>query len=194
MVNTITIKNHRCLECLLKCLFRGRSKNTSKLCVTGLCEGNPPVTGEFPTQRASNLENLPIWWRNHANQLHKSTAYQHLKSPWSLSMVDPDNSLWITKMSRSWSWMTDTHPFCSIWIGHPIPEIRLFWNLTMKINGQGHACGQRSRSHYWLIIQSIYFLLVLHQLTLPFLRYSHLEFDTENPRSKSWPRSFCHEI
>ena len=42
-----------------------RSKKTSKLCVTGLCEGNSPVTGEFPTQRASNAENVSIWWRHH---------------------------------------------------------------------------------------------------------------------------------
>ena len=41
------------------------SKNTSKLRVTGLCEGNSPVTGEFPAQRASNAENVSIWWRHH---------------------------------------------------------------------------------------------------------------------------------
>ena len=46
-------------------LFRLRSKKTSKLRVTGLCEGNSPVTGEFPTQRASNAENVSIWWRHH---------------------------------------------------------------------------------------------------------------------------------
>ena len=38
---------------------------TSKLCVTGLCAGKSPVTGEFPTQRANNAENVSIWWRNH---------------------------------------------------------------------------------------------------------------------------------
>ena len=31
------ISNHRCLHCLLNRLFRRRSKNTSKLRVTGLC-------------------------------------------------------------------------------------------------------------------------------------------------------------
>ena len=31
-------------------LFRGRSKKTSNLRVTDLCEGNPPVTSEFPSQ------------------------------------------------------------------------------------------------------------------------------------------------
>ena len=44
---------------------RRRSKETSKLHVTGLCEGNSPVTGEFPSQRASDTENVSIWWRHH---------------------------------------------------------------------------------------------------------------------------------
>ena len=30
-----------------------------------LCAGNSPVTGEFPAQRASNTENVSIWWRHH---------------------------------------------------------------------------------------------------------------------------------
>ena len=30
-----------------------------------LCEGYPPVTGEFPSQRARNTENVSIWWRHH---------------------------------------------------------------------------------------------------------------------------------
>ena len=41
-------------------------KKTSKLCVTGLCAGNSPGTGEFPAQMASNAENGSIWWRHHA--------------------------------------------------------------------------------------------------------------------------------
>ena len=40
-------------------------KKKSKLCVTGLCEGNSLVTGEFPTQRAYNAENVSIWWRHY---------------------------------------------------------------------------------------------------------------------------------
>ena len=35
-------------DCLLKRLFWRRSKKTPKLRVTGLCEGNSLVTGEFP--------------------------------------------------------------------------------------------------------------------------------------------------
>ena len=56
--------SHQPHNCLLNRLFRRRSKKTSKLCVTGLCAGNLPVTGEFPAQMASNAENDSIWWRH----------------------------------------------------------------------------------------------------------------------------------
>ena len=52
-------------DCLLNCLFRSRSKKTFMVRVTGLCEGNSPVTGEFPAQSASNAERVSIWWRHH---------------------------------------------------------------------------------------------------------------------------------
>ena len=32
---------------------------------TGLCAENSPVTGEFPAQMASYVENVSIWWRHH---------------------------------------------------------------------------------------------------------------------------------
>ena len=54
------VSNHRSHNCFLNLLFRRRSKKTSKLRVTGLGEGNSPVTGEFPTERASNAENVSI--------------------------------------------------------------------------------------------------------------------------------------
>ena len=56
------VSNHQPHDCLLNFLFRRRSKKTSKLRATGLCAGNSPI----PTQRASNAENVFIWWRNHA--------------------------------------------------------------------------------------------------------------------------------
>ena len=59
------VSNHQPHDCLLNRLFRHRSQKTSKLRVTGFCEGNSPVTGEFPAQRASNAEKVSIWWRHH---------------------------------------------------------------------------------------------------------------------------------
>ena len=74
------VSNHLRPECLLNRLFRHRSKKTSKLRVTGLCEGNSPLTGEFPAHKG------PVTWkmfpfddviiftvRNFLNQ-HKTTT------------------------------------------------------------------------------------------------------------------------
>ena len=58
------VSNHRRLNCLPNRLFKRRSKKTSMLCITGLCAGNSPVTGELSTQMASNAENVSIWWRH----------------------------------------------------------------------------------------------------------------------------------
>ena len=44
------------------------SSKTSEPRITGLCEGNLPVTGEFFAQRASNAENVSIWWHRHGNR------------------------------------------------------------------------------------------------------------------------------
>ena len=52
--------NHQPHDCLLNRLFRRRSKKTSKLRFNDLCEGNSPVTGEFPAQRDSNAEIVPF--------------------------------------------------------------------------------------------------------------------------------------
>ena len=59
------VSNHPRLNCLLNRMFRRRSKKTSTFRVIGLCEGNPPVTSEFPSQKASNEENVSIRWRHH---------------------------------------------------------------------------------------------------------------------------------
>ena len=58
------VSDHQPPDCLPKRLFRRTSKKTPKLRVTGLCEGNSPVTGEFPIQMASNAENASIRWRH----------------------------------------------------------------------------------------------------------------------------------
>ena len=67
------VLNRRRFNCLLNRLFRPKSKKASKLRVTGLCEGNSPVTGEFPAQRASNAEFVSIWWRHHEAECWSSS-------------------------------------------------------------------------------------------------------------------------
>ena len=71
------VSNHQLHDCFLNRLFRRRSKKTSKLRVTGLCVGNSPGTGEFPTQMASYAENVSIWWRHHCSCLNDTSPYKY---------------------------------------------------------------------------------------------------------------------
>ena len=71
------VSNHQPYDCLLNRLFRRRSKKTSKLCVSGLCAGNSPVTGEFTAQMASDAENVSIWWRHHVLALSHRDRINH---------------------------------------------------------------------------------------------------------------------
>ena len=95
---------------LFTCLFRRRSRKTSKLRVTGLCAGNSSVTGEFPAQMASNAENGSIWWRHNeggqnAMQIHASFYvffYQLcIKNGGSLSWYNA-NHVSISPSKRNW--------------------------------------------------------------------------------------------
>ena len=69
------VSNHQPHDCLLNRLFRRRSKKTPKLCVTGLCAGKSPDTGEFPAQMASNAENVSIWWRSRVLSVIREIAW-----------------------------------------------------------------------------------------------------------------------
>ena len=113
------------------------------------------------------------------SRLEESTTRWHLKSNRSLSGRS-FHLILVTKRSRSWSWMTNSYPFYSM----PMPFLSYFKNLTMKIHGQGHACGQSSRSHFWLSNQSIYFLLITHKSAPSLLIYSYLKIWLWRPKVK----------
>ena len=57
------VSNHQPHDCLLNRLFRRRS-NIKAPRHWPLC-GEFTGTGEFPAQRASNAENVSIWWRHY---------------------------------------------------------------------------------------------------------------------------------
>ena len=78
-------------------------------------------------------------------KLDMSTARWRLKSPQSLSgtsahptMVTLVNIMVMNGWLRSFSFHVNLPP---------IPEIKLFQTLTLKLQGQGHGCGQRARSY-----------------------------------------------
>ena len=124
------VLNHQPHDCLLNRLFWGRSKKTLKLHVTGHCEGNSPVTSEFPAQRASNAENVSIWWRHHERFRSASAQYhgqpiQRGKalfcSSWagSYSVKSMLNSLLVNKDFLTWlliGWRLCCQPIrCQVW-------------------------------------------------------------------------------
>ena len=73
------VSNHQRLECLLNCLFRRRSKKTSNIGVTGLCEGIQRWQVDFPhkgpvTRKIFSFDDvimthyiLPSWVEHTAN-------------------------------------------------------------------------------------------------------------------------------
>ena len=121
----------RRLDCLLNRLFRRKSKKTSKLRVTSLCEGNLPVTGEFPTQRASNAENASIWWR-HLLFLMFSTTPSNYLNKGKITFLSLETGLRSPSLQES-SNGSDAGKPCSSGGGCPRKSI-LKYSTTASIN------------------------------------------------------------
>ena len=104
---------------------RGRSKKTSKLRVTGLCDGNSPMTGEFPSHRAGNAESGSIWRRHHvtAGIIKTSPFIGWQQQPQDMALIgkngcDPAvQATEIAHMLAVWSVFL-THGWIIIWISH----------------------------------------------------------------------------
>ena len=139
------------------------------------------------------------------SKLDESTARRQLKSPGHY-LVDPYTWPW-SPNGHGHQWPTAT-PFVQCQSALPFWDTA-FQHLTMKIHGQGHVCGQRSRSCLTLKIQrsrlcSRSNLMVTFE-ALEFYQYvcfsfrgnltffgwdiANSIFDLEKSRSRSWPRS-----
>ena len=62
------VSNHQPHDSWTNRLFNAQIKENSKLRITGLCEGNSLMTGEFTAQRASNADDVSILWRHHVER------------------------------------------------------------------------------------------------------------------------------
>ena len=81
---------------------------------------------------------------------------------------------WVRSTFKVTTWIqhsVDSHPFHSMAIGHPIPELWLFQNLTLKIKGQGHGWGQSWKSQHGSNIQSTHIPFVPCGSGIPFPSY-----------------------
>ena len=128
------ISNHQGLDCLLNRLFRRKSKKSSKVRVTGLCQGNSPVTGKFPAQMASNAENVSIWWRHHGK--YGATVESRCSaavSPGALNRKFPPHRRRKDSLILSWGWRCNS--------------TKLYWSLCISwiwlhdIDGHDHYNG-----------------------------------------------------
>ena len=63
------VSNHQPHDCLFNHILKVLIKENIKAPRPWLCAENSPVTGEFPAQRASNAENVSIWWRHHVHKI-----------------------------------------------------------------------------------------------------------------------------
>ena len=77
------VSNHGRLGCLLNRLFRDRSKKSSKLRVTGLCEGNSPVTNNPMWVEVMHFT-LPL---NETQKMYTTKEIQYMK--WMHSIRNP---------------------------------------------------------------------------------------------------------
>ena len=134
------------------------------------------------------------------------TACQQLKSLPSLSHRSLHLTL-VTKRSRSWSWMTYSHPLCSMSIGPPILRYSYFKIWSWKSLVKAMRVVKRSRSHLTLKIQrsrswprsNLLFTFEawgsINMFAFRFLAttfgwdIANLIFYLENSRSSSWPSS-----
>ena len=90
-------------------------------------------------------------------------------------LENPRSRSWVRgkwKVTRWVQYSIDSHLFNSMSIGHPIPEISLFQNLTLKIQGQRHGWGECWKSQSGCNILSTHIPFVPCQSALPFMRYS----------------------
>ena len=85
-------------DCLLNCLFRCGQKKISKLCVTGFCARNSPVT------KSQQRENVSISWRHHETNIKNSRLF--------LWMLVGHSSQVTCEMVKQEIWMYILHSRC----------------------------------------------------------------------------------
>ena len=122
--------------------------------VIGLCDGNSPMTGEFPAQWVSNAENVSIWWRHHEIQWPNFWQWQcsmnvHLMVSWAWNH---DDVIKWKHFPRNWPFVRGIHrspvnsPHKGQWRGALMFSLICAWTNCWANNGDARDLG-RYRSH-----------------------------------------------
>ena len=127
---------------------------------------------------------VKVWSHNVSLTFYRLTSLSfHVNRPshsWDMTfskfdLENPRSRSWVRWTLKVTTWVQhsiDSHPFNSMSIGHLIPKIWLFLNLTLKIQCQGHGWGERWKSQIECNIVSTHIPFVPCQPPLPLLRYS----------------------
>ena len=89
---------------------------------------------------------------------------------WPCTSCTSTHPTMVTQKSMSCLWMDDSHLFRSLSIGRPIPDIRLFQTLTLKLQGQVHRCGQGKGNTFGPVPYQFASFFISHQSDQKFLR------------------------
>ena len=89
-----SVSNHQPHHCLPNRLFKAQIKENIKAPRHWPLWGEFTRDGEFPAQRASNAENVSIWWRHHE---HGFFSLQSRPQTWdtftNVSLSETDNDM-----------------------------------------------------------------------------------------------------
>ena len=133
------------------------------------------VRGTLKSQSGCNFPSThtPLF---HVNRPSRSwdTAFSKF------DLGNPRSRWWVRCTLKITTWVQhsiDSHPFHSMSIGHPIPDIRIFQKSKVKVMGEGNV-----ESHK-VGVASYRLTFFLFHVNRPFLSFS--KFDLENTRSRS---------
>ena len=93
---------------------------------------------------------------------------------WKFDLENQGSRSWVRSQFKVTMWiqhLIGAHPFHSMSIGHLIPELRFFQNLTLKIKGQFHGWGHSSKLQCGSNILSAHILFIPCQSDIRFLSY-----------------------
>ena len=141
-------------DCLLNRLFWRRSKKTAKLHITGFCEGNSLVTGEFPTQRASKVETASIWWRPF--EIPHKISYQYIERCAFYSQVKINELLDLRTCKHFWKVPSTAlwHQLKSKFAGNEVSSVYTAWssdwdNILHMTRAMQNIWGNHNAKSVW---------------------------------------------
>ena len=129
------------------------------MCEVKGCSHNVSLTFYRLTSRSFHVNRPSHFW-------DKTFSKFDLENPRSRSW-----KRWTLKVTTWVQHSINSHLFRPMSVGHPIPEIQHFQNLTLKIQGQGHGWGGHRKSQHGSNILSTHIPFILCQSAIPFLRY-----------------------